>query len=118
VNKIITRGFGAKRSMPGAAGPVTIGCGSSIIAIINSIIQWLPKPGQSGTKRRLAELDQVVVWAKLVEINDKAPHKEITGWINVLVKKQQNYASVMAEHVSTRIQTAWERIRVSVKRIK
>lgn len=65
----------------------------------------------------MAELDEVIIWAKLVEINDKVPNKEIKSWIKVPAKRDLGFASVMAEHVSSRTRAAWERIKVNVKRV-
>jgi hypothetical protein len=115
-NKIITRGFGSKRTVPGISGPITMGYGPLPPQFVTQALQR--KLGQSGTKRRLAELDEVIVWAKLVELNGVEPNKQIKGWVRALVDKDRNYASVMIEHVSTRVREALETIRVTVKRIE
>jgi hypothetical protein len=74
--------------------------------------------GQSGAKRRLAELDEIIVWAKMIEANGKPPERTIKGWIRVRVQKNQGYAAVMAEAVGTRVKSALDYIKVTVSRLK
>jgi hypothetical protein len=118
-NKLITRGFGVVRSVPQASGLVVQGYGPKPPPFV---ITTLTPPrlvlGQSGTKRRLAELDEIIVWAKLVEKNGVEPKRPVKGWIRVKVDRDRGYASVMAEHVGTRTRKAWEVIKISVQRLK
>ncbi len=116
-NKIVTRGFGAKRSVPGTSGPVTMGYGPLAPAFVIAALSQV-KLGQSGLKRRLAEMEEVIVWAKMIEANGKPPPKEIKGWIRVRVNKKRGYAMAMAEHVGTRVRSILESIKVSATRIK
>lgn len=117
INKIVTRGFGEQRSVANSSGPVTMGYGPLVPAFVSSAFRR-PKQGQSGFKRRMAELDEVIVWAKCIEVNHHPPEKRVQGWIKVMVEKDRGYASVIAEHVSTRVRSALETIKVTVKRIK
>lgn len=114
-NKIITRGFGPKRSVPQSSGIVVQGYGG----VPSAIVQVIERPlrlrlGQSGTKRRLAQLDEVIVWAKLIEYNGVEPHPPIKGWIRVRVSKASGFASVMAESV----RVIRDYIKVTVERLK
>ena len=114
VNKIITRGFGPMRDgVPGRAGPVTQGYGGPPPGFVVTAFRQLVF-GQSGTKRRLAQLDEVIVWAKLIEYNGKVPERPIKGWIRVRVSKQSGFASVMAESV----RVIRDYIKVTVSRLK
>lgn len=121
-NKIITRGMGALRTVPQSSGLVVQGYGPKVPTFVITALEERSRRlrlGQSGTKRRLQELDEVIVWAKLVTVNDKgAPPPKVEGWIRVRVRKDSGYASVMAEHVSTRVRKAWETMKVTVTRIK
>lgn len=68
INRIVTRGFGPSCGLAGRAGPVTQGYGGSPAFVIVALRCGFPL-GQSGTKRRQCELESVIVWAKLLEIN-------------------------------------------------
>ena len=119
--KIITRGMGpATNGVSGECSMVVQGYGGVTPAVIVSTIErpLRLRLGQSGTKRRLAELDELIVWAKLIEVNDKAPKRPIKGWIRVRARKEAGYASVMAEAVSSRARKTWEVIKVTVSRLK
>lgn len=79
--------------------------------------------GQSGFKRRQRELQTIIVWAKLLEVNgkivpNKVAPKKIEGFVRVHVSRDRGFAAVMAEHVSSRVKKAWEDFKVIVKRIK
>ena len=100
VNRLVTQGYG---------GPPAF----VVFAFQRGIIV-----GQSGRKRRLRELDTVVVWAKLIEVNNHAPHKKIEGFVRVPVDHDRSFAAVMVEHVSSRVRKAWQDFKVIVKRIK
>ncbi len=116
LNRIITRGFGPSRGVPGVAGPITQGYGGVPPFVVAAIRRGV-KLGQSGTKRRLRELDTVIVWARLLEVNGVVPPRKIAGQIAVNVKKDGRMA-VALEHVSTRTKAAWESLKVVVSRVK
>lgn len=116
-NKIVTRGFGVIRSVPNSSGPITQGYGPLVPTFV--VVPFVrPRVGQSGLKRRLRELDEIIVWAKLITVNDVEPKRPIKGLIHVRVSKDRNFAAVMAEHVATRVRKAWETITVTVTRLK
>lgn len=116
-NRIVTRGFGSSRGLAGRAGPVTQGYGGPPAFVVAAFKRGLIF-GQSGHKRRLRELQPVIVWAKLVELNGQAPSRKIEGFVTVRVDKDRGFTFVMAEHVSSRVKKVWEDFRVIVKRIK
>ena len=120
VNKLITIGLGPSNGTPGRAGIVTLGYGGPPTFVVTEIEEAVRplrlRLGQSGTKRRLEQLDEVIVWAKLIDVNGRAPKTEIKGSIRVPVTKGR--ASVFVEGVSVRVRAAWETIRVTVSRLK
>lgn len=111
-NRIVTRGMGHSQNRI-----ITLGYGRRPPAFV---VQTIKRNvvGQSGTKRRLREMQTVIVWAKMVEINGNVPPVEIKGFVRVHVDRARNFASVIAEHVSTKVRSAWDDINVIVKRIK
>lgn len=117
VNRIITRGMGASRGKAGVAGMVTQGYGG-IFRIVKDQLRRFAKAGQSGAKRALKELEDVVVWAKLIRVNDEKPKQQIQGSINVKVDSARHFAVSIVEGVSSRVRSAWEDIKITVKRIR
>lgn len=117
VNRIITRGMGASRGKAGVAGMVTQGYGG-IFRIVKDQLRRFAKAGQSGAKRALKELEEVVVWAKLIRVNDERPQSLIQGGIKVKINTARKIAVSLAESVSTRVRSAWEDIKITVKRIR
>jgi hypothetical protein len=118
INRVVGRGFGPSRGLAGRAGPVSRGFGgfSFFVAPIERPIRL--KLGQSGFKRRMQELDEVIVWAKCMTVNDVEPTRPIKGWIRVKIDRDNAWASVMAEQVATRVRLAWETFKVTVTRLK
>jgi len=100
INRLITQGYG---------GPPPF---------VIDAIQRVIVTGQSGHKRRLQELDEVIIWAKMIQVNNKPAPVDVKGFVRVKVDKNRGIATVMAEHVSTRVRSIWEVIKVTVSRLK
>lgn len=111
--------MGVSRGAAGRAGLVTQGYTGVVPKSIVDALTLRPiVVGQSGAKRRIDQLDEVIIWAKLIEVNSKAaPPPDIKGGIRVKVDKPRGIA-VLAEHISSRTRDAWEFIKVSVGRLK
>jgi hypothetical protein len=109
--RILTRGLG--KNPPGVQGFITMGFGRRLIEEVVRII----RKGQSGTKRALRELQEVVVWAGLVSVNDKKPEKKVQGFVRVRINAAARSAVTAAQLVSTRIRNVFEDIRVRIKRV-
>jgi hypothetical protein len=99
--------------MPGRTGMIVMGFGRTFIKAVKRIVRL----GQSGTKRALRELEEVIIGAKLIRVNDERPKDPIQGHVTVRVDLSQRI-SVAAQGVSKRARSAWEDIKLSVKRIR
>jgi len=113
-NRIVTRGMG-----PHINRLVTQGYGGPPSFVVQAILRGISVRhvrGQSGTKRRLREMNEFIVWAKLIEINDQQPKNKIEGFVKVHTKK--GFASATVEHVSSKMRNITESIKVFVKRVK
>lgn len=114
-NKIITRGMGATRGgVPGRQGLVVQGYTGTVPGFIPTTLLRQINLGQSGYKRRLAELDEIIIWAKLIEMNNKPPPVTVKGWIRVKQAPGRGFVSVMAESV----RVVRDYIKVTVSRLK
>lgn len=109
-NRIITRGMG-----PHINRLVTQGYGGPPGFVIQAILRGITV-GQSGAKRRLREMKEVIIWAKMIEINNVSPKNKIEGFVRVHVKEGSVKAAV--EHVSSRVRSITESIKVFVKHVK
>lgn len=109
-NRIATKGFGSSRGTAGYASPVTQGYGGPPRFVVEAIRRGI-KTGQSGRKRALREMEEVVAWAKLISINDNVSSKNIEGTIRVRVDRERLYA-VLVEHVQTTAKVVIDGIKV------
>lgn len=114
VNRIVTKGFGTSRGTPGRAGPVTLGYGGPPSFVVAALERNVRLGGGGVAKRRLRELQPIVVWAKLIEFNGHAPKRNIEGFVTVRIDKDRSFASVMAEHVFTRAKKLQDSVKVFV----
>ena len=117
VNRIITRGMGTTRDKSQRAGLVTQGYGGPLAFVLQEIRRII-RVGQSGTKRAIQELQEIVVWAKLIRVNNDPPPVKIEGFIRIKVNAISYYAVTLAEHISTRIRKTWEDVKISISRLK
>jgi len=118
-NKIVTRGFGPIRTVPNNSGPITMGYGPVPPAFVVSAFQSaIRHGGQSGFKRRMQELDEVIVWAKLIQINNNSSPPNIKGFVRIPVPRTQAKTSVTVEHVASLIRSSPEIINVDDESIE
>ena len=108
-NTIVTRGMGPHQNL------VRQGFTRSSF---EDVIETIRFGGQSGTKRALRELEEVVISARLVRVNDKPPPTKLSGFVRVKVNHDARYAVSIVEHLGTRVREAWEMFKVTIKRIK
>lgn len=120
MNRIITRGLGTSRGVPGRAGLVTQGYGGSVPPIIPELIESailrIDRSGRSGERHRVPELDVIMVWAKLIEVNSMPPKRTVKGGERRVVDDRR--FRVFAKHVRSRVTTMFERLKITITRIK
>jgi len=107
-NNIVTRGMGPRQNL--VRQGFIRGFFAQVIRFINL--------GQSGAKRALRELEEVIVWAKLIRVNDEPPPVKVQGYIVVKINAAARYAVTAAQQVSTRVRNIFESIKISIKRIR
>lgn len=116
INRIITRGMGTSRGLPGRAGMVTQGYGG-VPEFIPEAIESAIRVGRRGGSRYLEELNEITVWARLLEINGKYVKRDIEGFVKV--DKSQTTTKVISEGLfSRRIRSANEKIKIFIKKLK
>lgn len=109
--KLLTRGLG--KNPPGVQGFITMGFGQRLLGEVIRIV----KKGQSGAKRALQELQEVVVWAGLISVNDEKPKEKVQGLVRVRVNSAANRAVTAAQLVSSRVRNIYEDVKVKIKRV-
>ena len=112
VNRIITRGLGTSRGQAGRAGLVTQGYGGGFKKVIEEVITQAVIHGKSGIKK----IEEIVIWAKLISVNDNPPKQNIEGYTRVPIQRSKNIATLV-EHVATRVKKTWNDIHISIKLI-
>lgn len=117
LNRIITRGMGPSRGAPGIAGMVTQGYGG-FFRFVAEIPARLVRAGRSSAQRAVQGLEEVIVWAKLVRVNDKKPEQSVEGFVRVGIDKARHIAVNIMGSITTRARSVWEDIKITISRIK
>lgn len=87
-NRIITRGMGRSRGNTGLAGMVTQGYSwyNSVFQNIEEASRILVKHGRSAYGKTKREIENIVVFARLIRVNGNKPQENIAGRVSVGVK--------------------------------
>lgn len=117
VNRLVTRGMGTSRGVPGRAGMITRGMGG-VFRFVAQQAERAIRYGRSSAHRAVQGLEEVIVWAKLVRVNDKKPQQNIEGFVRIGVDKAKHIAVNIMGSITTRVRNAWEDIKITINRIK
>lgn len=117
INRIVTQGFGPSRSVAGRAGPVTSGFGGGDLHAPTVVeATRIIRHGRSGERHTIDETP-IVVWAKLVEVNDKVPNVNVEGKVGSIRNKHENVRT-FAGYVSARVKKLVEVVKIIVERVE
>lgn len=111
INRVITRGLGARRGT-GRASLVAVGGGG-----LRQFYEYVRRTAGSGVKYVKENVENIVVWARLISVNGIRPKEPIQGKVTVSVDLNRRIA-VLAEKVSHRVRSAWEDFKITIKRVK
>lgn len=120
MSRLITKGFG-RTTQIGLQSVVTLGYGGIYQQIKDQVKEQtarLVKVGQSGTKRAIRELQEIIIWSKLIRINDSPPKKNIQGLVRVKIDASVQKFIAAAKLVSVRTQKTINDIKITIKRIR
>jgi len=116
-NRIITRGMGSTRGANGRSGLITQGFGGRLFEKIKEEAFRVVRTGRSAAERLAKEVQEVVIWAKLIRINDEKPKNPIYGYTKV--KLSTNAVAVkIIEGLSARVRKTVDDIKITIKRIR
>ncbi len=107
---MVTRGFGRNQNI--------VAQGFSLMAFISEAVLRFIELGQSGAKRALKEIQEVVVWAKLIRVNDEALARPLQGSVRVKLTDASQIAVRAVRKVSVKVRSIYDDIKISVNRIK
>lgn len=108
-NNIITRGMGRHQNL------VRQGF---IRGFFEEMVTTVLNVGRSSYRWVRDEIDRILVWAKMIEVNDMPPARKIEGATSVEEPSETGKHRVVVERATTRVVDPSERIRVTGKRIK
>lgn len=107
---LVTRGFGRNQSI--------VVQGFSFMTAVGEILTRFIELGQSGTKRALREIQEVVVWAKLIRVNNKTPESPIQGFVKIKLSDASQIAVRAVKKVSVKVRSIFDDLKITVNRLK
>jgi len=111
-NTLVTRGMGRHNNL------VTKGFVRGFLDQIVVTAQRVIRHGRSSARRAIEDINEIIVWAKLIEVNHKPSPIKIQGFIKINLDKLSSYASTLVEYVSSRVRSTYEDIKITVKRLR
>lgn len=109
--------MGTSRGKAGRAGMVTQGYGGIFERVVEGVRHAI-RLGKSGARRTLQELEEIIIWAKLIEVNDTPPPRKIEGFVRIGIDRARSFAVALAESLNVRIRKTWEDVKVTVEMIR
>lgn len=74
--------------------------------------------GQSSAKRALREIQEVIVMAKLIRVNEKSLTVPLQGSVKVKLSDESHFAVRAMRKVSVKVRSIFDDIKISVDRVK
>ena len=108
-NTLVTRGFGRNQSV--------VVQGFGIMAFLKEVLTRFITLGKSSAKKALNEIHEVMVFAKLIRINEELPKNQIQGQLVVKLTETVTHAKVV-DKVKVKARSMWEDVKITVKRLK
>lgn len=109
--------MGGRPGNAGRAAMVTQGMGGLFARIVAGA-KRVVKLGQSGTKRALRELEEIVVFAKMIRVNNQPPPAPIQGFVTVTLNNARDFVVSATRSISMRVKNVYETIKITVTRLR
>ena len=93
---------------------VIMGFKFEILEVIKDVI----KVGRSSAERARKELEEFIIWARMIRINDERPDVDVEGFVKVMLKKDVAQKIKGVQLISHRVRDTLEDIKITMKRIK
>lgn len=112
INRTITRGMGAPRGS-GRASLVASGFGG-----LRKYFEAVKRKLGDGVDYVRNNIDHIIVWAKLVNVNEEKPKHMVQGHTYVKTNKDRRISVKAVGGFSSNIRRTWENIKIIFHRIK
>lgn len=115
-NRLITKGF----TTSGKHSVITKGYGifDVIIREVVEVSRTIIRVGKTSVSKTLDQIDEIIVYAKLVSINGKeATNNEIKGWIKITYNAARKIFVNVLKSTSPTVRSKFNEIVVYAKRI-
>lgn len=107
INRALTRGMGPNMRLVASGG-----------GGFRKFIEFIRQKAGDGAKYVKDGLEEVIVWAKLIRVNDTKPEQSVEGFVKVGIDKARHIAVNIMGSITTRVRSAWEDIKITISRIK
>jgi hypothetical protein len=81
-------------------------------------IQLIKQKAGDGAKYIKDGLEEVIVWAKLIRVNDQRPQQNVQGYVKIGIDKAKRIAVTLAGSISSKVRNIFNDIKITISRIK
>ena len=107
INRIVSRGLGPNSRLVASGG-----------GGFRKFIEFIKQKAGDGAKYVKEGLDEVIVWAKLVRVNEKRPNQHVEGFVRVGIDKAKRIAVSLAGNITTKVRNIFNDIKITINRIR
>jgi hypothetical protein len=116
-NRLVTRGLSTK----GRNRLVTQGFGSFFERVVQEVVEVskrIIKVGGTAARRVSDQLEEIVVYARLISVNSVQPDEPVKGWIRITYDRSRRIVVNAVQTAVNTIKTKLDEILISIRRIK
>jgi hypothetical protein len=107
IHRKLTRGMGPNMRLVASGG-----------GGFRKFIEFIKQKAGDGAKYVKDGLEEVIVWAKLIRINEQRPEQNIQGYVKIGIDKARRIAVSLAGSISTKARNIFNDIKITINRIK
>jgi hypothetical protein len=107
IHRTLTRGMGPNMRLVASGG-----------GGFRKFIEFIKQKAGDGAKYVKDGLEEVIVWAKLIRINEQRPEQNIQGYVKIGIDKARRIAVSLAGSISTKARNIFNDIKITINRIK
>lgn len=107
INRAVTRGMGPNMRLVASGG-----------GGFRKFIEFIKQKAGDGAKYVKDGIEEVIVWAQLIRINEKRPEQNIQGYVKIGIDKAKRIAVSLVGSISAKARNIFNDIKITISRIK
>lgn len=107
IHRTLTRGMGPNMRLIASGG-----------GGFRKFIEFIKQKAGDGAKYVKDGLEEVIVWAKLIRVNENRPAQHVEGYVRIGIDKAKRIAVSLVGSLSAKARNIFNDIKITISRIK